>query len=367
MGGVLAAARAARYGLLEAACRGESILHLLVAHHYEDQAETVALRAARGSGAVGLAGMAAVREVHGLRVLRPLLAVPKARLMATLRQCDWPWLVDPSNAEPRFARASLRQDHDFVSEIHWRRGYDHAVARSALDRQLGDWLARNARPHALGFVRVEREAWLALAPEHRVLVLERVLLAVAGQAYPARRATLERLAGDGHWAQRSVGGCLARVAGGMLVVVREPGRIRERLMLRAGDEQLWDGRFLVRHAQGAIALEVSALGVGGVQALPGMLKRRLREAELAGGGAGRHARGSHGWRVGRMPNPAYLRLHPAAGILDHGRTATGPSFGGATIRRCECCFKTLVAYLSSGYRARSGHGKAGRLACERGA
>ena len=103
MGGVLAAARAARYGLLEAACRGERILHLLVAHHYEDQAETVALRVARGSGAVGLAGMAAVREVHGLRVLRPLLAVPKARLMAILRQADWPWLDDPSNAEPRFA------------------------------------------------------------------------------------------------------------------------------------------------------------------------------------------------------------------------------------------------------------------------
>ena len=89
-------------------------------------------------------------------------------------------------------------------------GYDHAVARSALDRWLGDWLARNARPHALGFVRVEREAWLALEPEHRLLVLERVLLAVAGRAYPARRATLDRLAADDDWTQRCAGGCLAQ-------------------------------------------------------------------------------------------------------------------------------------------------------------
>src|SRR3954452_15479098 len=72
--GVLAAARTARYGLLEAACRGEKILHLLLGHHYEDQAETVALRAAGGSGDAGLAGMAAVGGGHERCLVEPRLA-----------------------------------------------------------------------------------------------------------------------------------------------------------------------------------------------------------------------------------------------------------------------------------------------------
>ena len=71
--GIQAAAREARYRLLGDWCRAAGILHLLLGHHLDDQAETVALREARQSGAEGLAGMAAVRELAGLRLLRPFL------------------------------------------------------------------------------------------------------------------------------------------------------------------------------------------------------------------------------------------------------------------------------------------------------
>src|SRR3546814_4885393 len=78
--GIQAAARAARYRLLEDWCAEAGVLHLLLAHHREDQAETVLLRLGRGSGAFGLAGMSAVREREGVRVLRPLLGLARARL-----------------------------------------------------------------------------------------------------------------------------------------------------------------------------------------------------------------------------------------------------------------------------------------------
>src|SRR5690242_4383018 len=79
-GGVQAAARDARYRLLEAWCRKTGALHLLVGHHREDQAETLLLRLARGSGVDGLAGMAMLAERAACRVLRPLLGVARARL-----------------------------------------------------------------------------------------------------------------------------------------------------------------------------------------------------------------------------------------------------------------------------------------------
>jgi len=104
-----AAARAARYALLGDWCRRQGVLHLLIAHQQEDQAETLLLRLGRGSGLEGLAAMPAVVERVGLRLLRPLLAVPRRRLEATLAARGQPWIDDPSNEDPAYARTALRR------------------------------------------------------------------------------------------------------------------------------------------------------------------------------------------------------------------------------------------------------------------
>jgi tRNA(Ile)-lysidine synthase len=100
--GIQEAARAARYRLLAGWCRAQGCLHLLTAHHREDQVETHLIRRRAGSGADGLAGMSAVREMAGLRLVRPLLAVPKARLIAALEGEGQPFISDPSNLNPDF-------------------------------------------------------------------------------------------------------------------------------------------------------------------------------------------------------------------------------------------------------------------------
>ena len=80
----------------------------LTAHHREDQIETHLIRRRAGSGPDGLAAMSAVRELPGCRLVRPLLAVPRARLAALLAAEGQPFLDDPSNANPAFERARLR-------------------------------------------------------------------------------------------------------------------------------------------------------------------------------------------------------------------------------------------------------------------
>ena len=80
----------------------------LTAHHREDQTETHLIRRRAGSGPDGLAGMSAVRELPGCRLVRPLLAVPRARLAALLAAEGQPFLRDPSNLNPAFERARLR-------------------------------------------------------------------------------------------------------------------------------------------------------------------------------------------------------------------------------------------------------------------
>jgi tRNA(Ile)-lysidine synthase len=275
--GIQAAAREARYRLLADACRAAGILHLLLAHHADDQAETVAMRAGRGSGPAGLAGMAAVRELEGLRVLRPLLAVPKARLVATLKAAGQPWLEDPSNRSPRFARTGLRQDEGFAAAAWREEGERQASARAERDRMLARFLAEHARPHPLGFVRIERAAWMDLPPELRLAALARALAAVRGSAYPP---DVRPLALDTTGARLTVGGCLVEVTDGSLLVVREPGRATGQELLRPGETALWDGRFAVSYRTGPGPLVVGRLGEAGWAALPRPVRERLRTLGL---------------------------------------------------------------------------------------
>src|SRR5262249_37631351 len=106
--GIQAAARAARYRLLEKWCAAEGGLHLLLGHQQEDQAERVLRRGARGRPAGGLAGMASIGERAAVGLLRPLLGMPRERLRATLRAAGQDWIEDPSNLNPAFTRVRLR-------------------------------------------------------------------------------------------------------------------------------------------------------------------------------------------------------------------------------------------------------------------
>jgi tRNA(Ile)-lysidine synthase len=111
--GLQEAARDARYRLLAQAAQQAGYGHVLTAHTLDDQAETVLFRLARGSGLAGLCGMAAAAPLptgdkSELFLVRPLLRLPKARLVATLKAAGVAYSDDPSNRDPRFSRARLR-------------------------------------------------------------------------------------------------------------------------------------------------------------------------------------------------------------------------------------------------------------------
>ena len=106
--GLPAAARAARYRLLAKAARASGATHVLTAHTRDDQAETLLMRMLRGSGIAGLAAMARETEREGLWLARPLLDVPKSRLVATLGRAKIAFADDPTNFDMGFTRPRLR-------------------------------------------------------------------------------------------------------------------------------------------------------------------------------------------------------------------------------------------------------------------
>jgi tRNA(Ile)-lysidine synthase len=106
--GLPAAARAARYRLLAKAARASGATHILTAHTRDDQAETLLMRMLRGSGIAGLAAMSRETERDGVWLARPLLDIPKSRLVATLDKAKIAFADDPTNRDMSFTRPRLR-------------------------------------------------------------------------------------------------------------------------------------------------------------------------------------------------------------------------------------------------------------------
>jgi tRNA(Ile)-lysidine synthase len=109
--GIEAAARAERYRAFATQAPGM----LLLAHHLDDQAETLLLQLLRGAGVKGLAAMPAVAQRAPLTIVRPLLAVPRAALVAYARRHRLEWIEDESNDETALKRNFLR--HRVLPEI----------------------------------------------------------------------------------------------------------------------------------------------------------------------------------------------------------------------------------------------------------
>lgn len=302
---IQARARAKRYRLLFDRCRQAGILHLLVGHHLEDQAETLLLRAASGSGAVGLAGMSRLVEAGSTRVLRPLLEVSKQRLRAYLESVGQPWIEDPSNADPAYARSRLRSwpaETGAGAQALVDAAASHRRRRRVQDEAVADLLARHCRLHPLGCLRLDPAMLDAAAEDAVGAALGRVAATVGGTAYPPASEKLDRLRrhllGEAP-AAASLGRCLWRPCRArekdcdqarFVVVIREARGLPQPMPIAAGAEVEWDGRFLVRFA-----------------ARPGEPDRGLTLAPLTGAGWRQALRLRPGLR-GEVPFEAAVSL-----------------------------------------------------------
>jgi tRNA(Ile)-lysidine synthase len=109
-GGPEAAARDARYAALASAGHRLGARVILLGHTEDDQAETVLLALARGSGPRGLSGMPLLRSIDGMPFARPLLGLSRQTMRAACEAENLaPW-EDPHNADPAYARARVRHE-----------------------------------------------------------------------------------------------------------------------------------------------------------------------------------------------------------------------------------------------------------------
>jgi tRNA(Ile)-lysidine synthase len=227
-------ARDARYRLLVGHAKAIGADALLTAHHADDQAETVLFRLLRGSGVAGLRGMELTTTRDGMTIARPLIGLKKRELVAFAHARGAPFVDDPSNADPRFARTRLRALLARLGE-------------EGLDAEALDRLARRAGETEQALAHMTAEVEARLGPEAAIdaralyaapiAIVQRILalrIAAAGGRDPSRIGLekMEALAAGLRDALRerraygaNVGGALVRLtARGRLSFVPEPPR-----------------------------------------------------------------------------------------------------------------------------------------------
>ena len=235
-------AREARYRLLGAECRRVGCPDLLLAHHAQDQAETVALREASGSGPLGLAGMGAVSYRDDVRLLRPFLSLEPGRLRATLRQAGISWIEDPSNQNLNFPRARMRAVFT-AGEIARRCGTaeEHATARTQREQDIAHELALAATVFPAGYAHLRQPVSAA--------ALSALIWTLSGRAYPPPSRSVAALAAALHPA--SLHGVVLLPAGRQdagWLLGREAAAMAPPVPAWPGAR--WDGRFTILDAAG---------------------------------------------------------------------------------------------------------------------
>jgi tRNA(Ile)-lysidine synthase len=250
--GVQEAARAARYRLLRTASRRAGARCVVTGHTLDDQAETVLFRMARGSGLAGLCGMArrvaladlcggtepGGTEQGGTVLVRPLLDVPKARLIVTLQEAGIAACAeDSSNADPRFTRVRLRRLMPALAEEGLtaqclvrlaRRVRRNEATHDAIVAWVADRLGVDA---GAGTVVITCEDWRALPDEIALRLLGRVI-ATIGTEGPVELGKLEALgemlnavlAGGAPRFRRTLAGASVSLQRNRIVVEQAPPR-----------------------------------------------------------------------------------------------------------------------------------------------
>ncbi|PZP85919.1 MAG: tRNA lysidine(34) synthetase TilS [Azospirillum brasilense] len=265
------AARQWRYDALAHWCRAHGVLHCLVAHHAQDQAETQYLAQARGRTADGPAGMSALRLFGGVRFLRPLLHTTPAALRTLLQAQQLPWVEDPSNQNMAFARVAARKAGVPAACA------DAAHARMQREAQMAHAAMQCCVLHPLGYADLDAAQWQHLPEPLRTQLLADMLTTISGHIHRPRGHETQRLAEAMQQPDprpRTLHGCSMTPQAHGWRIARELARVAAPLTLQGEGTTTWDGRFRVHYAlPSGMTLQLRALGADG--------KRQLRAQHVA--------------------------------------------------------------------------------------
>ncbi len=277
--GIQAEARTARYRLLIEAAGRHRLEAVLLAHTRDDQAETLLMHLARGSGVAGLAGMPAERTIGGVRFLRPLLTVAKSDLVALLETAGIAYVTDPSNASDRYTRVRVRKALPALADLGLTAdrlaGTARRMARAeAALRAATDDLQRRAATDHGGVWSNDVAPLAAAADEIGLRLLVRLIRSIRPAEHPPRAEAPEAwhaaLRAGAAPRRATMAGVTLHLRRDRLWLYAEAGRTGfPELIADTDGDHIWDGR-----------LKISIAGAGNCRLIIGPRHPGARDGDM---------------------------------------------------------------------------------------
>lgn len=232
--GLEAAARDARYKFMTDFCHENGIEVLLTAHQADDQIETFLMNLGRGSGLYGLAAMRSVTYRDGVKIVRPLLYVPREELKQYCDDNGIKYFMDEMNEDPHYTRVRIRQNRRLLSE---KLGIsDNRIllaiqnlgrVRDALDEQIAEMVSNvtdNRRAIFLDSFLFDQ------APDIRLKLLGTLIQKIGGDEYQPRLNSLSNALDKlQHDCKITLGHCTLRRLGQKILIVPEGAKTSFRI------------------------------------------------------------------------------------------------------------------------------------------
>lgn len=261
-------ARRARYQLIAEWARERSLQCIALGHTLDDQAETVLMRLARGSGVDGLSAMAPRRISNGITWIRPLLNVTRKNLQKELKLRNVTWCDDPSNEDTRFDRVKIRQALELLEPLGVNAhalgqvAFNMARARDALGWQAF-LAARSMVKIERGAVRINWRGYVTLPDEIARRILLGAIAWISGAEYsPRRKALLGLIESLKQNVSATTGGCQVSRNKDSLWIYREFSPVAE---LICSPGHVWDSRWRLEGEGSHKNMHIGPLGHEGLR------------------------------------------------------------------------------------------------------
>lgn len=292
-GNLQGAARKGRYNLIADWAKANKIRVVALGHTMDDQAETVMMNLARGSGVDGLCAMPAEIKRQGIFWLRPLLDIGRSQLRDYLRDKRIEWAEDPSNDDERFQRVKARRLLEAASELGLTANRLAATARrmqeakKILDKATDEAANLCASRNELGGITFNWR-FRVLPEDVRMRVAADALRAVSDSEYRPRLKSLTAALERSRKCTVTLNGCILKpVAENGLAVLREFAACGPAVPA----SEVWDGRWRLNGSTPPFGTVIAGTG-----------RKRGRGVEIAAAPAL--------WRSGKLWAAPYLGLRP---------------------------------------------------------
>ncbi len=279
-GNLSAAAREGRYHLMADFCKSHAIEHLYTGHTLDDQAETVLMRFARGSGVDGLTGMTRETSNWGISVIRPFIrGETRESLRAILAEFEQTWIEDPTNDDASYDRVKARQLLTHLEPLGVtvdslsRLAHRMAGAKRVLNNEADKLIKSVLEMSPLGFATLDVDALASAEMDTACRVVSRAMSMMTARKYRAHLSFEEQIVALARRREmtggQTLGGCMFQPFGDRFNILREPARCEVKTPTGQATG-MWDERFQFQIDGGGSFSDlcVGALGRAGLRQIP---------------------------------------------------------------------------------------------------